>query len=45
MLTPEQLIVAAILTCLGGAVLTLVSARSKTLAGVLAFGVTVASAT
>ncbi|MGD0138070.1 MAG: proton-conducting transporter membrane subunit [Tepidisphaeraceae bacterium] len=45
MLTPEQLIVAAILTCLGGAVLTLVCARGKTLAGMLAFGVTVASAT
>ena len=42
MLTPEQLIVAAILTCLGGAVLTLVCARGKTLAGMLAFGVTVA---
>jgi formate hydrogenlyase subunit 3/multisubunit Na+/H+ antiporter MnhD subunit len=45
MLTPEQLIVASILTCLGGAALTLVCARSKTLAGVLAFAVTVASAT
>jgi formate hydrogenlyase subunit 3/multisubunit Na+/H+ antiporter MnhD subunit len=45
MLTPEQLIVAAILTCIGASLLTLVAARNKTLAGVLAFLATVASAT
>jgi len=45
MLTPEQLIIAAILTCISGAVLTLVSARNKIVAGVLAFLVTLVSAT
>ncbi len=43
MLTPEQSIVAAILVCLAGAVLTLVVARWRTLAGWVAFAITAAS--
>ncbi len=41
MLTPEQAVVASILICLGGAVLTLLVARHKTVAGWLAFAITV----
>jgi formate hydrogenlyase subunit 3/multisubunit Na+/H+ antiporter MnhD subunit len=44
MLTPEQLIVTAILTCVAGAVLVLIGSRNKTLAGSIALGVTIASA-
>ena len=44
MLTPEQSVVAAILLCLAGAVLTLLVSRSKTAAGWLAFAITVGSA-
>jgi len=44
MLTPEHLIVAAILTCIGGAALTRYATRDRTQAGKLAFGLTVASA-
>ena len=36
-MTPEQAVVAAILLCLGGAVLTLLVSRNKTVAGWLAF--------
>ena len=45
MLTPEQLIVTAILTCLVGALATFIWSRNRTLAGVLALAATVASAT
>ncbi len=44
MLTPEQAVVAAIVTCVVGAVLTLLVARYKTLAGWLTFLVTAATA-
>ncbi len=44
MMTPEQAVFASILFCLGGAVLTLLTARNRTLAGWLAFLVTAASA-
>jgi formate hydrogenlyase subunit 3/multisubunit Na+/H+ antiporter MnhD subunit len=43
MLTPEQSIVAAILVCLAGAVLTLLVARWRTLAGWVALAITAAS--
>jgi len=39
MMTPEQAVVASILLCIAGAVLTLLLARSRTLAGWLAFAV------
>ncbi len=44
MLTPEQSVVAAILLCLAGAALTLLTSRSKAAAGWLAFAVTAGSA-
>jgi hydrogenase-4 component B len=44
MLTPEQAVVAAILVCLGGALLTLLVSRQRTLAGWVAFVVVAASA-
>ena len=44
MMTPEQAIVAAIITCLGGAVLTLILSHFRTLAGWITVLVTVASA-
>jgi hydrogenase-4 component B len=44
MLTPEQAVVASILTCVAGAVLTLLAARHKTLAGWVAFLVTTGTA-
>jgi len=44
MLSPEQAVVAAILTCVAGSVLTLLVSRYKTLAGWLAFLITSASA-
>jgi formate hydrogenlyase subunit 3/multisubunit Na+/H+ antiporter MnhD subunit len=44
MMTPEQAVLASILTCVAGAVLTLVISRNKTLAGWLTFLVTAATA-
>ena len=44
MMTPEQLVVAAILVCLAGAILTLLVSRSKAVAGWLSFLVTAAAA-
>lgn len=44
MLTPEQSVLAAILLCLAGALLTLGFARNPTAAGWLAFGVTAVTA-
>ncbi|MGA2176764.1 MAG: proton-conducting transporter membrane subunit [Verrucomicrobiota bacterium] len=44
MMTPEQAVFASILLCLAGAVLTLLAARNRTLAGWLAFLVTAATA-
>ena len=44
MLTPEQAVLASILTCMAGAVLILVVSRNKLLAGWLAFAVTTATA-
>ena len=44
MLTPEQSIIAAILICVAGAVLTLLVSRSKTVAGWVAFLATAATA-
>ena len=44
MMTPEQAVVASILICLAGSVLTLLVARSKTLAGWLAFLITATTA-
>jgi hydrogenase-4 component B len=44
MLTPEQAVLASILTCMAGAVLTLLVARNKLLAGWLAFAVTAGTA-
>jgi hydrogenase-4 component B len=44
MLTPEQAVVAAMLACLAGALLTLLVSRHKTLAGWLTFFVTAGSA-
>jgi len=44
MLTPEQAVVASILLCVAGAVLTLLVSRNKTAAGWLAFIVTAATA-
>jgi hydrogenase-4 component B len=44
MLTPENAVVAAILICLGGALLTLLTARWRTLASWLAFFMVAASA-
>jgi hydrogenase-4 component B len=44
MMTPEQAVLASILTCVAGGVLTLVVSRNKTLAGWLAFLVTAATA-
>ena len=43
MMTPEQAVVAAILTCIAGSVLALLTSRSKTWAGWLTFAVTGAS--
>ena len=43
MLTPEQSVIAAILLCLTGSVLTLLVSRSKTAAGWLAFAITAGS--
>jgi hydrogenase-4 component B len=45
MMTPEQAVFAAILLCIAGAVLTMLTARNRTLAGWLAFLVTAAAAT
>ena len=45
MMTPEQLVLAAILVCIGGAVIVLLASRSKTVAGWLTFMITVASGT
>jgi formate hydrogenlyase subunit 3/multisubunit Na+/H+ antiporter MnhD subunit len=44
MLTPEQAVIVAILTCITGAVLTLLVSRNKLVAGWLAFLVTTATA-
>jgi formate hydrogenlyase subunit 3/multisubunit Na+/H+ antiporter MnhD subunit len=44
MMTPEQAVVAAIVTCLAGALLTLLVSRNKSIAGWLAFLVTVTTA-
>lgn len=44
MLTPEQAVVAAMLICVAGSVLTLLVSRHKTLAGWIAFLITSASA-
>ena len=44
MLTPEQLVVAAILTCIGGAVLSFITSPSKTLAGLVGLVTTAAAA-
>jgi formate hydrogenlyase subunit 3/multisubunit Na+/H+ antiporter MnhD subunit len=44
MLTPEQAVLVSILSCVAGAVLTLLVARNKTLAGWLAFLVTAGTA-
>jgi hydrogenase-4 component B len=44
MLTPEQSVLAAILICMAGALLTLVVSRHRTAAGWVAFAVTAASA-
>jgi formate hydrogenlyase subunit 3/multisubunit Na+/H+ antiporter MnhD subunit len=44
MMTAEQAVLTAILLCIGGAVLTLLTSRNKTVAGGLAFLVTTASA-
>ena len=43
-MTPEQSVIAAIVICVAGAVLTLLASRNKTAAGWLAFGFTVAAA-
>ena len=43
MISPEQAVFAAILTCAAGAVITLLAARRKALAGWLAFAATAAS--
>jgi formate hydrogenlyase subunit 3/multisubunit Na+/H+ antiporter MnhD subunit len=44
MMTPEQAVAASILICFAGAVLTLLTARNKTLAGCLAFLATASTA-
>ncbi len=44
MITPEHAVLYAILTCIGGAILTLLVSRWKALAGWLAFGVTTVTA-
>jgi len=44
MITPEQAVFASIVICLGGAVLTLLTARLRGLAGWLAFAVTMTTA-
>ena len=44
MMTPEQAVAISIVSCVGGAVLTLVVSRSKTVAGWIAFLVTAESA-
>ena len=44
MMNPEQAVMAAILLCVGGAVVTLLFSRNKTVAGWLAFVVTTVSA-
>ena len=44
MMTPEQAVIASILICIAGAVLTLLVARHRTLAGWLAFVITAATA-
>jgi formate hydrogenlyase subunit 3/multisubunit Na+/H+ antiporter MnhD subunit len=44
MLTPEQAVLVSLLTCIAGAVLTLLVARSKLLAGWLAFAITTGTA-
>lgn len=44
MITAEQAVLSAILLCIGGALLTLLASRNKTVAGWLAFLVTTASA-
>ena len=44
MLTPEQSVIAAILVCIGGAVLTLFCSGRRTLAGWLAFGIMLVTA-
>ena len=44
MLTPEQAVLASILICVGGAVLTLLVSKRKTVAGVVNFAVVVATA-
>ncbi len=44
MMTPEQAVLVSILTCIAGAVLTLLVSRNKTLAGWLAFLVTTGTA-
>ena len=41
MMSPEQAVFDAILLCVAGSLLTLLVSRSKTLAGSLAFGITV----
>ncbi len=43
-MTPEQSVIAAIVICITGAVVTLLAARNKTTAGWLAFGFTAAAA-
>jgi hydrogenase-4 component B len=45
MMTPEQLVLAAILVCIGGAAIVLLASRSKTVAGWLSFMITVVSGT
>ncbi len=44
MMTPEQAVLVSILTCIAGAVLTLLVSRNKTLAGWLAFLITASTA-
>jgi formate hydrogenlyase subunit 3/multisubunit Na+/H+ antiporter MnhD subunit len=44
MLTPEQAVLVSLLTCIAGAVLTLLVSRSKLLAGWLAFAITTGTA-
>ena len=44
MLTPEQAVAASILICLGGAILTLLVSKNRTVAGWLALGVTAITA-
>jgi formate hydrogenlyase subunit 3/multisubunit Na+/H+ antiporter MnhD subunit len=44
MLTPEQAVLVSLLTCIAGAVLTLLVARSKLLAGWVAFAITTGTA-